>query len=159
MNIELEFNNEFKKVSRICEDAYYDPNSDKHGVSAYLQEMERNSATGKPLVQDWEFSYEELRRLRGLRNAFAHDTGYVEITQKDLDNLRAFHDMLISGDDPLAILQKKLREKKNHSKVVKTVSEVPNSQSHETGGNSPGCLFACIFDVVVITLLLMLLIR
>ena len=159
MNIELEFNNEFKKVSHICEDAYYVPNSDKHGVSAYLQEMDQNFASGKSLVHNWQSSYEELKRLRRLRNDFAHDTLYEEITQEDLDSLCVFHDMLISGDDPLAILQKKLREKRDRSKAVKNASEVANSQSYKTGGNSPGCLFACILDVAVITLLLMLLIR
>ena len=101
--LDHEFFEEYKRLERLCSDLY----ACKNGVSCYLSDMEAQERIGKRADPAWEDTYEDLRRLRWLRNKLAHDAVWGQLcTYKDLERMDAFHDAILSGEDPLTKLRK-----------------------------------------------------
>lgn len=93
---------EFKRVDRICGDMF----SCQHGVSKYIEEMERVSAYSRHKVPLWDQDYRSLKRVRWLRNQIVHETSAPDCSDGDAIWLEDFHARLLTQQDPLAILSK-----------------------------------------------------
>lgn len=93
----------YKRLDRLCSDAF----SCRNGVTAYIDEMNRCSPRGRHLVPGWEQDLSTLWTLRHLRNRMAHelDTDGV-CTETDVAEAEDFHARILSGDDPLARLNR-----------------------------------------------------
>ena len=93
----------YKRLDRLCSDAF----SCRNGVTAYIDEMNRCSPRGRRLVLGWEQDLSTLKALRHLRNRMAHelDTDGV-CTEADAAEAGDFHARILSGNDPLARLNR-----------------------------------------------------
>lgn len=93
----------YKRLDRLCSDAF----SCQNGVSAYIDEMNRCSPRGGRLVPGWERDFSTLKSLRHLRNRMAHELNTDGLcTEADIAEAEAFHARILSGDDPLARLNR-----------------------------------------------------
>ena len=77
------------------------------GVNDYLEAMEDDDATARSLhVLQWSEDYQNLRRLRHLRNKITHEPsedGFC--SQADLSLLQQVYQRFIIRDDPLTRLR------------------------------------------------------
>lgn len=101
---------EFGSLERICNDMY----GAKHGVTCYIDEMAGLDARGQREVPDWSYCLSSLRRVRHKRNALSH--GEVSFDgkcadQDDIDFIDGFKNLLLSGRDPLALLERHSRRR------------------------------------------------
>ncbi len=123
-SIESELFEEYKYVDKICREMY---NAEK-GVATYIEQMEMTPMSMRYKVAGWDNDYKQLKHIRWVRNQLAHETGYVECTQVDVDWLRNFHSRLLNQTDPLAIVEQlkrgaqAARVKPNSSKTIPTVT-------------------------------------
>ncbi len=101
-----DFFEEFKRLERLCSDMY----SQKHGVSLYIDEMNEKRALGESMFSDWRKNYNLLKHLRYLRNQIAHGEGDNVCSNADVEEIKWFYNMIISGNDPLALLAKASRK-------------------------------------------------
>lgn len=93
----------YKRLDRLCSDAF----SCRNGVSAYIDEMNRCSPRGRRLVPGWEQDFSTLRSLRHLRNRMAHELNTDGLcTEADVAEAEELHARILSGDDPLARLNR-----------------------------------------------------
>ena len=101
--IDQAFFEAYKRLDRLCSDAF----SCRNGVTAYIDEMNRCSPRGQRLVPGWEQDLSTLKALRHLRNRMAHelDTDGV-CTEADAAEAGDFHARILSGNDPLARLNR-----------------------------------------------------
>ena len=85
-------------------------NSDR-GVSDYLEAMQNEERRAQILrVPGWMEDYHALHHLRHLRNFIVHESCAADIsTQEDLDDLQAFYQRAMSGDDPFSRLAARRR--------------------------------------------------
>lgn len=93
----------YKRLDRLCSDIYGCHN----GVSRYIEDMERASYGERFAVPSWEQAYKTLKHLRWVRNQIAHDSAQVQICEeRDIYDVNAFYDAIISGCDPLTQLRR-----------------------------------------------------
>ena len=98
------FLEEYKRLDHLCGDLFGCP----FGVTAYLNQMKRDTFIGHR-VPNWDADYRMLKRFRHLRTQLAHEEGTFEtldISQRDIADIRAFHKRILSQTDPLALLKK-----------------------------------------------------
>lgn len=98
---------EYKRVDNICCDMFLIPS----GISQYISEMERKSFYGRSMVSSWDVDYRKLKRVRWLRNQIAHELSATDCTGEDVAWLEEFHSRLLERRDPLALLEKKNRDR------------------------------------------------
>lgn len=99
-----EFMEAFKHLDILCKDIF---NSDK-GITSYINSME-NCPYGEQAIPYWNQSLKKLKKLRHIRNSYAHDIGtsYNNIcTQSDIDWLNNFYNCILNSTDPLALYEK-----------------------------------------------------
>ena len=115
----------YKRLDRLCSDAF----SCRNGVTAYIDEMDRCSPRGRRLVPGWEQDLSTLKTLRNLRNRMAHelDTDGV-CTEADAAEAGDFHARILSGDDPLARLNRMTAPEKKPP-----TARVPENVSRDSG--------------------------
>lgn len=93
----------YKRLDRLCSDAF----SCRNGVTAYIDEMNRCSPRGRRLVPGWEQDLSTLWTLRRLRNRMAHELDTDGLcTEADVSEAEKFHARVLSGNDPLARLNR-----------------------------------------------------
>lgn len=116
LELDRELFDEFKRVDAICRDMF----SCQHGVSEYINQMERVSVDKRYRIPSWEQDYRALKRTRWLRNQIAHEMTVADCTPSDVEYLREFHDRLLRQQDPLAVLRKAEQEKRRplHQQTV-----------------------------------------
>ena len=97
------FFEEYKRLDKLCGERL----RSRNGVSAYIAEMERKAARGRTAVPSWASDDKALKHLRWVRNRLAHESAESRVsTAEDLAVLQEFHRRLLSGQDPLALLEK-----------------------------------------------------
>lgn len=105
MTLNNEFIEEYKRLDRLCRGIY---NSDK-GITNYIDDMRSSSGLGAGGVVGWNDDFQNLKRLRHIRNSLTHDVGTMEspmCTKGDIEWLRTFFERIRTGDDPLALVRK-----------------------------------------------------
>ena len=109
----------FGSLEKICNQIY----SEKHGVTAYIDDMTENNDLGEVYVRGWSDFLQALKDIRHKRNQLSHgDVPFSSnYTQKDdLKFINDFHELILTQNDPLAVLRKELkRRQKNAEKKVK----------------------------------------
>lgn len=85
-------------------------NTDK-GITCYIDEMisTNNSING---IHNWDYTLSNLKSCRHNRNKYSHEVGTTEydyFNPDEIDFLKEFRSLLLSAQDPLAILDKKRR--------------------------------------------------
>ena len=101
--LDNEFFEEYKRLDRLCADMY----SCKNGVSQYIEDMESRSRREAGVISSWDNDYKMLKHLRWKRNRIAHDTDGHQISSiSDIQYVRKFHERILSGQDPIALLEK-----------------------------------------------------
>lgn len=146
--LEMEFLDEYKSVDNICKDMF----KAQHGVTEYINQMEKLSLRGSQIVANWNEKYRMLKHLRWLRNQIVHDNMASEITENDYIELMHFHQQLLKQLDPLAALT-------SHDKVslVKAVHvdygsfQVGDEENEEL---SVGAIIIIIVTAIVIAVIL-----
>ena len=109
----LELNQRFlelyKRADRFIRDAY----SSKDGITKYIELMEANRFKGTWKIQLWAEDYKMLKRVRRIRNQYAHEVSFDSdlCKEKDYRWLEAFYERLSSASDPLAMLNQSERER------------------------------------------------
>lgn len=99
------FFEEYKRLDHLCGDLF----GSRAGVTAYLSQMERDTFEGRR-IPNWDADYQMLKRFRHLRARLAHEECAFEtldISQRDIADIQAFHKRILSQNDPLALLEKK----------------------------------------------------
>ena len=126
----------FGQLEQLCNQIY----KDKHGVTAYIDEMTAKQLQGRFVVSHWNAALNRLKELRHKRNKLSHgevnfQTPYA--TNMDVQFLLAFRQLILKRADPLAQLHQAENSKK-HPPVPRTYAAPPAKK--EKGGN--GCLIA-----------------
>lgn len=110
--LEVEFFDEFKSVDNICADML----GIRPGVTEYINQMEKYDLRGRSVVPRWKEKYDKLKHLRWLRNQIAHGSGETETEETDLIELKRFHELLLTQNDPLALVLKSMRDNSQKTK-------------------------------------------
>lgn len=113
------FLEEYKHLDKICREMY---GSDR-GLSLYIDLMKSVSAYESSHIEKWSSDLTRLIALRHVRNQLSHEVGTWDMpmcTQDDLDWLDSFYRRLLSGNDPLALLEKNRAEQASLKKAVST---------------------------------------
>lgn len=176
---EVDLFDEYKGVDAICRDMY----AGQEGVKQYLADMERQAPRGAASVPSWKRDYQQLRRVKSLRNQIAHQSAATDCDEEDVAWLQAFRARLLQGQDPLALLRKSRMEQnaprqastaqksplsgiplpQDGSAWQKTERPLPGRQSPPTqnrsplsreGGALPGKVAAVLFGLLVVALFL-----
>ena len=67
-----EFLDAFKHLEKLCNEVY----GEQHGVTLYINEMERKYGIGSRSVPDWDRDLKYLKFVRHVRNNLVHETDY-----------------------------------------------------------------------------------
>lgn len=101
--LDNQFFEEYKRVDRICADMY----SARQGVSEYIADMERRSASETSGIITWDRDYKQLKHLRWIRNRIAHENDTFQICSiSDIQDIQNFYNRILSGKDPIAMLER-----------------------------------------------------
>ena len=101
--VNVEFFETYKKIDRLCAQMY---GLSGGGVTAYIDDMKAH-AYGTRRPDNWNATFNTLRRLRHMRNEMAHDEGGFDTamcTYEDIYWLNSFYDALMHGRDPLSCI-------------------------------------------------------
>ena len=113
--INVDFFETYKKLDRLCAQMY---GLSGGGVTAYIDDMKDNWAAAYG-TDNWNETFNTLRRLRHMRNEMAHDEGAFDVlncTMEDINWLNSFYYALMNGYDSLSCIRKKAAE---HYRQVK----------------------------------------
>ena len=102
-DLNIDFMDLYKSVDRFIRDAY----SSSDGVSEYIRQMEYVFLDGKHYVATWSMDFDNLKRMRWIRNQLSHEVGYDSdiCEEADYDWLETFRSRLYSANDPLSALK------------------------------------------------------
>ena len=79
----------------------------RSGVNQYIEDMEEQSPRETSIISSWDRDYKLLKHLRWGRNRIAHDADDYQISSiSDLQDVRGFYERILSGQDPIALLEK-----------------------------------------------------
>lgn len=137
MYLSIEFQEEYKRLDRLCKDYL----SSTEGVSEYIRQMESTPWSGRRYVYTWEEDYKKLKHVRWVRNQLAHEVGTLNsdiCTYEDLVWVQNFYNRIINGGDPFTVIRKakeqETRRYKEQSQVKKaTATEYPKSMPQKSG--------------------------
>ena len=129
--LNIDFLDLYKRVDRFIKDAY----ASSEGVSEYLRQMERNAFKGRMLVSTWVTDYNQLKRLRWIRNQLSHEVGYdADLCEEaDYQWLEEFRSSLFTVDDPLAVLRRAEKaEQQRYAEEQRRYQEQKREQQIQT---------------------------
>ena len=109
-NSNYTFFEEFKRLDKLCGDLY----GENHGVTLYIDEMQKNYARECQGIPNWYSDLKQLKHLRHIRNYLAHEEDAFSedlCDQEDIDWVRSFYLRILNQTDPLALLY---RDRKEH---------------------------------------------
>lgn len=144
----------YKRLDTLCGDMY----SCHRGVSTYIEQMEKENTIGEYLVKGWNEDYRKLKHLRWVRNQIAHESSMEGFCcSQDILDVQIFHQRILSGQDPLTMLRKRMEER-NLQKVLRNgqdrslQSSLQKTKAHSAGHSSVGekLLAFLIFLMIVI---------
>ena len=151
-----EFIDAFKHLEKLCNDIY----GGQHGVTQYIEEMERTSPYLARKVFGWKEDYDSLKHVRHIRNAMVHDDSDYDTayTFEDVQFLKNFYNRVMNQQDPLALLRKQNEAARAKNKAISeptipykasgTSSGIPPEAEDETEW-SPGKAVSVFFVAVV----------
>ncbi len=129
--INITFQEEYKKLDKLCKDCF----SSVDGVSEYIRQMEKEQYSLRRFITSWEYDYKMLKHIRWVRNQLSHEIGTLHsdiCTQEDLYFVTNFYNEIMKCKDPLAQMRVlKENEEKTHSRKNTT------SISKQTEQNTP----------------------
>lgn len=154
---------EFGSLERICNDMY----GAKHGVTCYIDEMAGQNARGRREVPDWSCCLSSLRRVRHKRNSLSH--GEVSFDDEcadedDIDFIDGFKNLLLSGRDPLALLDRHGRrrargEDDSRESLPETLLRRETDDREEDDSHLTGCALGLVAAFLVFLVFYLLLSR
>ena len=147
--IQIELLEEFKYVDAICRDML----SAEKGVSTYIEQMDATPMAVRCRIAAWDDDYRQLKHIRWLRNQIAHSTEYVECTQVDLNWLKAFHNRLLTWQDPLSYAERNMREvQKTQPKKTQTIPTITREFNPDASDSSNKAIKAIIAIAIIAAL-------
>ena len=143
---ENEFFDEYKRVDAICRDMFMT----EKGVGAYIEQMEIITPDMQFRIINWGKDYNQLKRMRRIRNKIAHENGYVDCSLDDLNWLKDFHVRLLNRQDPLAVAGEYKRVQKQPLRVAQCQSTKVNYIALSDNKSSPKSrtIFLVVFAIV-----------
>ena len=135
--IQIERLEEYKYVDAICRDML----GAEKGVSAYIEQLDETPVTVRYWIAEWNDEYRQLKHIRWLRNQIVHSTDYVECTQADVDWLKAFHNRLLTRQDPLAkayrvINESQIQKQRQQAKTISAAAPKSNANVYDSSRES-----------------------
>lgn len=124
LNINLEFQEEYKKLDKLCKDLF----SSKDGITQYINEMDQTYSEYRRYINDWNYVYKTLKHMRYIRNKLAHDIGAFEenlCSLSDINWLVNFYDSILNCNDPLAELRR-IEDQFKQTKNKKSIDTLAN---------------------------------
>ena len=85
----------YKRFEALCDDLF----SCRHGVSAYIVEMERTPDIWQRKVPGWKDDFYTLKHLRWLRNQLVHNPSAPGCTDEDVRKLQTFHARILNRQE------------------------------------------------------------
>ena len=103
-DLNIDFMDLYKRTDRFIKDAY----SSSEGVSEYIRLMEAGFNRGNANILGWKSDYDNLKRIRWIRNQLAHEVSYDSdiCLLSDYEWLEDFYNRLFSATDPRGRLRK-----------------------------------------------------
>lgn len=136
--LENEFLEEYLTVVKICSDML-----GGNGVSSYIDEMNAHGRDGLLAEPNWNSKLKTLKHLRWLRNCMMHpeNNECYEVTENDLSDLKSFHEDVLRGRDPLAVLNSYKKAKRSAAqqprrevRTIQTFKDIENESDDSNGG-------------------------
>lgn len=117
------FIDEFKHLEKICNEIY----CEQHGVTQYINDMERKSGYVSRKIPDWDEDLANLKHVRHIRNNLVHESDEsVDYDSSDVEFIKTFYHKIITQHDPLALLRKQ-ENTETQSKKYNDISNDANS--------------------------------
>lgn len=145
----------FKTLEKLCNDKYKTTN----GVTHYIDEMKSISSINCKNIPNWTSDFNQLKRLRHIRNYLAHTEGAFNennCTQNDIEWLQIFYNRILAQSDPLSMYRRCYRPYiQTPQQYYYKNAEIPTPKPH-TQTSFKESIFISI--MVIITAILALLI-
>ena len=147
--LDNEFFEEYKRLDWLCSDMY----SCKNGVSRYIEDMESRSRREASSILVWYTDYKLLKHLRWIRNRIAHETDNYQISsESDLQNMRDFYERILSGQDPIALLEKSKADGSCREENVQALNDQKNMQYSYSPNDQKSFASGCLVRAAVVAL-------
>ena len=108
--LEIEFLEEYKALDILLKDVL----SSDTGVTGYINKMSESYGQGMQADPDWASIFKRLKTVRHKRNILSHEDDDPGVVEDDIDFVCAFRERVLSHRDPLALLRKSKRKKRNN---------------------------------------------
>lgn len=161
MRINDEFMESFKSLDKLCKELF---NSEK-GVTSYIDTMVKIQ-NGSRYVSNWNYTLSNLRRLRHIRNSYAHEVGtsYKDIcTPSDIKWINDFRNSIIKTTDPLALYRQATHSKahsaKNRGLIAKDSYDYKSRSYHYKKKYPIKLAITLIMIIILIPILFLFLVR
>ncbi len=135
---------EFGNLERLCNQIY----DDKHGVTNYINDMERLSSVATYRISDWNYDLKTLKNIRHKRNQLSHgEVSFNELwaDSNDIKYAIRFRKRMLSQKDPLALYRQNIRQ-------PKCSDNLQNSRMNQTNPiarQKSGCLSLFSIPIVI----------
>ena len=125
--INYTFFEEFKRLSKLCNDMY----NSTCGVTNYIDDMLKVPHNKVFNIPSWTNDLMQLKRLRHIRNTLAHETDAFNnplCTKADIEWIQAFYSRILTQSDPLSLFNQNetARTTPSIAKPLKTISDNKN---------------------------------
>ena len=113
-----DFLDAFKHLEKLCNEVY----GEQHGVTLYINEMERKYGIGSRSIPDWNRDLKYLKFVRHVRNNLVHETDFeYDYSSADIKFMKDFYQRIMNQEDPLSLLRRQskgVRKKKKQPAPV-----------------------------------------
>ena len=109
-DLEIEFLEEYRALDILLKDVL----SSDTGVTGYINKMSESYGQGMQADPDWASIFKRLKTVRHKRNILSHEDDNPGVVEDDIDFVCAFRERVLSHRDPLALLRKSKRKKRNN---------------------------------------------
>lgn len=155
----MRFIDSYKQLEKLCGEIF---NSSPHGVTEYIEEMER-TPNGKFYVEKWGEDYKALKHCRYIRNKIVHEPNCNEenmCTAKDTQWLENFYFRIMNQTDPLSLYFNRTRKKtvsaKNKQKVSAYNNHEHNNHEYNKKSANNSTYLSIFMFALIITVFIML---
>ena len=118
-NINWDFIEAYKSLDELCKQIL----SSDRGISEYIDEMS-NERQGRMMVACWEKDYNQLKKMRWIRNQLVHEVNSSQnnlVTIEDIEWLKTFRSRIMECTDSFSLL----REARNIKRKTTVKQEKP----------------------------------
>lgn len=118
-NINWDFIEAYKSLDELCKQIL----SSDRGISEYIDEMS-NERLGRMMVACWEKDYNQLKKMRWIRNQLVHEVNSSQsnlVTIEDIEWLKTFRSRIMECTDSFSLL----REARNIKRKTTVKQEKP----------------------------------